>query len=135
MRRLDDARADETRLRALGDETAKLLIEANDNSPRETIVVDGVTIDAETGEIVDEPPREAEAPRTENEASRRPAGAKPADSDEAGHAFQYEAGHLFRSEAGQRSDLMSAAGGLLPRIEVDDVSVEWIGQERFRFSR
>ena len=74
---LDDARADETRLRALGDETAKLLIEANDNSPRETIVVDGVTIDAETGEIVDEPPREAEAPRTENEASRRPAGPKP----------------------------------------------------------
>jgi hypothetical protein len=31
-----------------------------------------------------------------------------ADSDEAGHAFQYEAGHLFRSEAGRGSDLMSA---------------------------
>ena len=50
---LDDARGDEQRLRALGDETAALLIEANDNSPRETIVVDGVTIDAETGEIVE----------------------------------------------------------------------------------
>ena len=74
---LDDARADEQRLRALGDETAKMLIEANDNSPRETIVVDGVTIDAETGEIVDEPPHEAEAPRAENEAPRPPAGSKP----------------------------------------------------------
>ena len=31
-----------------------------------------------------------------------------ADSDEAGHAFQYEAGHPFRFEAGQRSDLKSA---------------------------
>jgi hypothetical protein len=31
-----------------------------------------------------------------------------ADSDEAGHAFQYEAGHLFRSEAGRGSDLISA---------------------------
>jgi hypothetical protein len=31
-----------------------------------------------------------------------------ADSDEAGHAFQFEAGHLFRSEAGQGSDLMPA---------------------------
>ena len=50
---LDDAWADEMRLRALGDATAKLLIEANDNSQRETIVVDGVTIDAETGEIVE----------------------------------------------------------------------------------
>ena len=50
---LADSRADdEQRLRALGDETAKLLIEANDNSPRETILVDGVTIDAETGEII-----------------------------------------------------------------------------------
>ena len=35
-----------------------------------------------------------------------------ADSDEAGHAFQFEAGHLFRSEAGRSSDLMSAT---LPR--------------------
>jgi hypothetical protein len=43
---------------------------------------------------------------------------KIADSDEAGHAFQYEAGHLFRSEAGQCPDLMSATGGLLPQIEV-----------------
>ena len=45
-----------------------------------------------------------------------------ADTDEAGHAFQFEVGHLYRSEAGRRSDLMSATGGLLPRIEVDDVS-------------
>ena len=44
-----------------------------------------------------------------------------ADTDEAGHAFQFEVGHLYRSEAGHRSDLMSATGGLLPRIEVDDV--------------
>jgi hypothetical protein len=36
------------------------------------------------------------------------AAMRPADSDEAGHAFQYEAGHLFRSEAGRGSDLMSA---------------------------
>jgi hypothetical protein len=36
--------------------------------------------------------------------------ARRADSDEAGHAFQYEAGHLFRSEAGHRSDLKPAAG-------------------------
>ena len=56
-----------------------------------------------------------------------------ADSDEAGHAFQFEAGHLFRSEAGRRSDLMSATGGLLPQIEVDDVSVGRIGQGRIDF--
>ena len=36
------------------------------------------------------------------------------------HAFQFEAGHLFRPEAGRRSDLMSAAGGLIPQIEVDE---------------
>ena len=54
-------------------------------------------------------------------------------SDEAGHAFHFEAGHLVRSEAGRRSDLMSATGGLLPQIEVDDVSVGWIGQERIDF--
>jgi hypothetical protein len=56
-----------------------------------------------------------------------------ADSDEAGHAFQYEAGHLFRFEAGRRSDLMSATGGLLPRIWIDDVSGDRIGQERIDF--
>jgi hypothetical protein len=56
-----------------------------------------------------------------------------ADTDEAGHAFQYEAGHLYRSEAGHRSDLMSATGGLLPRIEVDDVSGDRIGQARIDF--
>jgi len=56
-----------------------------------------------------------------------------ADTDEAGHAFQSEAGHLYRSEAGHRSDLMSATGGLLPRIWVDDVSDGWIGQERVDF--
>ena len=56
-----------------------------------------------------------------------------ADTDEAGHAFQSEAGHLYRSEAGHRSDLMSATGGLLPRIWVDDVSGGWIGQERVDF--
>ncbi len=58
----------------------------------------------------------------------------PADTDEAGHAFQFEAGHLFRPEAGRRSDLMSATGGLLPRIELDDVSVVWIGQDRIDFT-
>jgi transposase len=57
-----------------------------------------------------------------------------ADSDEAGHAFQSEAGHLYRSEAGHRSDLMSATGGLLPQIWVDDVSVVWIGQDRIDFT-
>jgi hypothetical protein len=41
-----------------------------------------------------------------------------ADTDEAGHAFQYEAGHRFRFEAGRGSDLMSATWRLLPRIEV-----------------
>jgi hypothetical protein len=56
-----------------------------------------------------------------------------ADTDEAGHAFQFEAGHLYRSEAGHRSDLMSATGGLLPRIEVDDVSGDRIGQARIDF--
>ena len=40
-----------------------------------------------------------------------------ADSDEAGHAFQYEAGHLFRSEAGQDSDLKPATQRSLPRID------------------
>ena len=37
-----------------------------------------------------------------------------ADSDEAGHAFQYEAGHLFRSEAGRgfRSDVGHRAAPL-----------------------
>ena len=57
-----------------------------------------------------------------------------ADTDEAGHAFQSEAGHLFRPEAGRRSDLTSATGGLLPQIEVDDVSVVWIGQDRIDFT-
>jgi hypothetical protein len=42
---------------------------------------------------------------------------RPADTDEAGHAFQYEAGHRFRFEAGRGSDLMSATWRLLPRIE------------------
>jgi hypothetical protein len=50
---------------------------------------------------------------------------KRADTDEAGHAY--------RSEAGHRSDLMSATGGLLPRIEVDDVSGDRIGQARIDF--
>ena len=54
-----------TRLRALGDETARLLIEANENRPPETIVVDGVTIDAETGEIVEG----VKAPRLASENS------------------------------------------------------------------
>ena len=61
------------------------------------------------------------------------AAAQFADTDEAGHAFQSEAGHLYRSEAGHRSDLMSATGGLLPRIWFDDVSGGWIGQERVDF--
>ncbi len=43
--------------------------------------------------------------------------APTADSDEAGHAFQYEAGHLFRSEAGQDSDLKPATQRSLPRID------------------
>jgi hypothetical protein len=45
-----------------------------------------------------------------------------ADTDEAGHAFQYEAGHLFQSEAGRRSDLMSATGVALLQIGLNDVS-------------
>lgn len=45
----------------------------------------------------------------------------PADTDEAGHAFQYEAGHLFQSEAGRRSDLMSATGVSPPQISLNDV--------------
>jgi len=40
-----------------------------------------------------------------------------ADSDEAGHAFQFEAGHRFRSEAGRHSDLKPATQRSLPRIE------------------
>src|SRR5208283_4006105 len=40
-----------------------------------------------------------------------------ADSDEAGHRFRFEAGHRFRFEAGRGSDLMSATGRLLPRID------------------
>jgi hypothetical protein len=48
--------------------------------------------------------------------------AKAADTDEAGHAFQYEAGHLFQSEAGRRSDLMSATGVALLQIGLNDVS-------------
>ena len=51
------------------------------------------------------------------------AKAEPAaDTDEAGHAFQYEAGHLFQSEAGRRSDLMSATGVALLQIGLNDVS-------------
>ena len=73
---LDDARADDAKYRAAGDETARMLTEANDNIPRETIVVDGVRIDAETGEIVDEPPHIEGAPRAETVASK-PAGSKP----------------------------------------------------------
>ena len=55
-----------------------------------------------------------------------------ADSDEAGHAFQYEAGHLFRSEAGQRSDLMSATGVVLLQIDLDDVCA-WTRSSGFEF--
>ena len=55
---------------------------------------------------------------------------RSADSDEAGHAFQYEAGHLFRSEAGQRSDLKPATFGLPPQVSIDDVSLVLIGQGR-----
>jgi AAA domain len=58
-----------------------------------------------------------------------------ADSDEAGHAFQYEAGRPFRSEAGQRSDLMSATDCLLSQIEVDDVSDVLVGQVSVDFRR
>src|SRR5271163_2703115 len=58
-----------------------------------------------------------------------------ADSDEAGHAFQYEAGRPFRSEAGQRSDLMSATDCLLSQIEVDDVSDVVGGQVSADFRR
>jgi hypothetical protein len=36
-----------------------------------------------------------------------------ADSDEAGHAFQFEAGHLFRREAGRYSDLKPATLGIV----------------------
>ncbi len=58
-----------------------------------------------------------------------------ADSDEAGHAFQYEAGRPFRSEAGQRSDLMSATDCLLSQIEVDGVSDVVGGQVSADFKR
>ena len=40
-----------------------------------------------------------------------------ADSDEAGHAFQFEAGHPFRFEAGHGSDLKSATWRRSPRVE------------------
>ncbi|CAN2532658.1 hypothetical+protein [Methylocapsa aurea] len=60
--------------------------------------------------------------------------ALPADSDEAGHAFQYESGHLFRSEAGQRSDLMSATGVVRAQIDLDDVSRRGRGQACSRFA-
>jgi hypothetical protein len=42
------------------------------------------------------------------ERHARDRDAKAADSDEAGHAFQFEAVHPFRFEAGHRSDLKSA---------------------------
>jgi len=78
---LRDDRADDAELKARGDQAAAVLIAKygtrQDNGPRKTIVVDGVTIDAETGEIVEEPPCQDEAPRTENEAPRPPAGSKP----------------------------------------------------------
>jgi hypothetical protein len=54
--------------------------------------------------------------KTKVSADFLPQGAQPADSDEAGHAFQWEAGHRFRFEAGRDSDLMSATRRLLPRI-------------------
>ena len=60
---------------------------------------------------------------------------KYANSDEAGHAFQYEAGHLFRSEAGQRSDLKPATCSLPPQVRIDDVALFLIGQERMDFGR
>jgi len=41
-------------------------------------------------------------------AIAKAAWVNPADSDEAGHAFQSQAGHPFRFEAGHGSDLMSA---------------------------
>ena len=45
-----------------------------------------------------------------------PLGREAADSDEAGHAFQYEAGHPFQFEAGQCAELKPATGGL-PRVD------------------
>jgi hypothetical protein len=52
----------------------------------------------------------------------------PADSDEAGHAFQCEAGHLFRSEAGRGSDLMSATVRRASAGRWNDVFLCWLGQ-------
>ncbi len=57
-----------------------------------------------------------------------------ADTDEAGHAFQYEAGHLFRSEAGRGSDLMSATSVAPPQIDLDDVSRFERGQASLFFA-
>ena len=68
-------------------------------------------------------------------ARKVPANAPTADSDEAGHAFQYEAGHLFRSEAGQRSDLKPATCSLPPQVRIDDVALFLIGQEWMDFGR
>ena len=51
-----------------------------------------------------------------------------ADTDEAGHAFQYEAGHRFRFEAGRGSDLMSATWRFASADRSDDVSPGRIGQ-------
>jgi len=68
---LPDSHADDAELRAIGDETARNLIE-NDDGRRETVIVDGLTIDAETGEVLDEQPRAIEA-------VRKPAGAKPVE--------------------------------------------------------
>ena len=44
-----------------------------------------------------------------------------ADSDEAGHAFQFDAGHPFRDEAGHRSELKPASGAFVPAGLRDDV--------------
>ena len=85
-------------------------------------------------------PKKPLSDNTEEKQCRlRPLEARPkrqsADSDEAGHAFQYEAGRPFRSEAGQHSDLMSATDCLLSQIEVDDVSDVVGGQASADFRR
>jgi len=58
-----------------------------------------------------------------------------ADSDEAGHAFQYEAGHPFRDEAGHHSDLKPAAawavGGVFLRVSDSGLQAPSINEKGF----
>ncbi len=89
--------ADDAELRALGDQIARNL-DANDNSPRKTIIVDGVTIDAESGEIIGERASSEDDRHRAETVARAPAGSKPTELETINAASS--PGNRFRASIG-----------------------------------